>query len=130
MQNARHIEALRSTSEQLQNIPIYSIIVFYGSCEIKDLTNVPSDCWVVYDYDAARIVKNIIETAQSAPYTDKWEVMRILKSGVENGDDEAIKTAHIESAQRASYGKYHSTYSYSYFHFPRFKIYRRRRFRL
>ena len=129
MQNARHIEALRNTSEQLQNIPIYSIIVFYGSCEIKDLTNVPSDCWVVYDYDAVRIVKNIMETAHSAPYTDKWEVMRILKSGVENGDDETIKAAHIDNVQRASYGKYNSTYSYSYFNFPRFKTYRRRRFR-
>lgn len=128
-QNAGHIEALRNTSEQLQNIPIYSIIAFYGSCEIKDLTDVPSDCWVVYDYDAARIVKNIMETTHSAPYTDKWEVMRILKSGVENGNNESIKAAHLLKAQRASYGKYNSTYSFSYFHFPRFFRHRRRRFR-
>lgn len=124
-QNAGHIEALRNTSEQLQNIPIYSIIVFYGSCEIKDLTDVPSDCWVVYDYDTARIVKNIMETTHAAPYTDKWEVMRILKSGVENGNNESIKAAHLFKVQQTSYGKYNSTYSHSY----RFYRHRRRRFR-
>ena len=122
-QNAKHIEALCNTSAQLQNVPIYSIVVFYGSCEIRALTDVPTDCWVCYDNDVVRIVKNIIARSTPAPYTDKWEVMRILKDGVESGNDEAIKSVHLQNAQRASYGKYQSTYNYSYF--PRF--YRRRR---
>ena len=122
-QNAKHIEALCNTSAQLQNVPIYSIVVFYGSCEIRALTDVPTDCWVCYDNDVVRIVKNIIARSIPAPYTDKWEVMRILKDGVESGNDEAIKSVHLQNAQRASYGKYQSTYNYSYF--PRF--YRRRR---
>lgn len=129
MQNARHIEALRNTSEQLQNIPMYSIIVFYGSCDIKDLTNVPTNCWVVYNNDVVRTVKNIIVNSSPAPYTDKWEVMNILKSGVENGNNETIKSAHIQKVQQASYGKYNSTYSYSHFYIPRFfRRHRRRRF--
>lgn len=121
-QNIKHIEAIQSTSEQLLNIPIYSIVVFYGSCEIKRLTNIPANCRVVYDYDATRIVKNIIESSSPAPYIDKWEVMRILKSGVENGNNEIIKATHMQKAQRASYGKYNSTYYY----IPRFFIHRRR----
>lgn len=129
MQNARHIEALRNTSEQLQNIPIYSIIIFYGSCEIKELNNVPANCHVVYAYEAIRTIKNIIESSSPAPYTDKWEVMRILKSGVENGNNEAIRTAHLQKAQRVSYGKYNSTYYYSHLYIPRFFRHRRRHFR-
>ena len=101
-QNANHIEALRNTSEQLQNIPIYSIVVFYGSCTIKSLTNIPQNCWVVYDYDAARIITNIITTTPPAPYTDKWEIMRILKSGVENGGNEAIRASHLQKVQRVN----------------------------
>ena len=123
-QNAKHIEALCNTSAQLQNVPIYSIVVFYGSCEIRALTDVPTDCWVCYDNDVVRIVKNIIARSTPAPYTDKWEVMRILKDGVESGNDEAIKSVHLQNAQRASYGKYQSTYNYSYF--PRFYRHRRR----
>ena len=125
-QNERHIEALRNTSEQLKDIPIYSIIVFYGSCMIKKLTNVPENCWVVYDSDTTRIMKSIINSALPAPYTDKWEVMRILKSGVENGNNEDIKAAHLQKAQRANFGKYNSTYSYSRFYFLRPHTYYRR----
>lgn len=128
-QNEKHIEALCNISQQLQDIPIYSIIAFYGSCEIKDLTNVPANCWVVYDYDVIRVIKSIIASATPAPYTDKWEVMRILKSGVDNGKDETIKATHLLNAKRASYGKYQSTYRYSYIYFPRYIRYHRRRFR-
>lgn len=127
-QNANHIEALQSTSEQLKNIPIFSIIVFYGSCELKDITNIPHNCWLAYNCNVARIVKNIIETSPPAPYTDKWEVMRILKSAVTNGDNEAIKEAHIQMAKKAAYGKYRSTYSYSYSHLFSFFSSRIRRF--
>ena len=129
-QNAHHIEALRDTTEQLQNVPIYSIIVFYGSCVIKNLNDVPANCWVVYDYDAVRIVKDIIANTLPAPYTDKWEIMHILKQGVDNGNNDAIKAAHLLKVQRVTQGKYQSTYQYDRFYFPRFYRYRRRRFKM
>ena len=49
---------------------------------------------------------------EPAPYTDKWEVMRVLKSAVANGENEEIRAEHLQKAQRASYGKYRSTYYY------------------
>lgn len=128
-QNEKHIEALRNLSEQLKNIPIYSIVVFYGSCEIKELTNIPENCWVVYDYHATTIVKNIIASSSPALYTDKWEVMRVLKLGVENGSNEFIKASHLQKAKRANYGKYQSSYYYSPFYIPRLWTHRRRRYR-
>ncbi len=128
-QNAGHIEALRNTSEQLQNVPIYSIIVFYGSSILKQISNIPSNCQLVYPRSAAKLIRNIISNASPAPYTNKWEVMDILRSGVENGNNEAIRNTHLLKVQRASNGKFNSTYSYSYFHFPRFFRHRRRRFR-
>jgi hypothetical protein len=115
-QNANHIEALQSTSEQLKNIPIFSIIVFYGSCELKDITNIPHNCWLAYNCNVARIVKNIIATSPPAPYTDKWEVMNLLKQSAYNGYNDDIVSAHLRKAQMASRGKYQSTYSYE----PRF----------
>ena len=67
-----------------------------------NITNIPQNCWVVYDYDAARIITNIITTTPPAPYTDKWEIMRILKSGVENGGNEAIRASHLHKVQRVN----------------------------
>lgn len=111
MQNDGHITALRNTSEQLQNIPIYSVIVFYGSSTLKNISNIPHNCQVVYPESAIQYVKGVMTNANPAPYTDKWEIMRILKSGVENGNNEAIKAAHLQKAQQASSGKYKSTHS-------------------
>ena len=122
-QNEGHISALRNTAEQLKNVPIYSIIVFYGSSEVRKLSNVPDNCWVVYPGEVAKLIRHLIESTPPATYTDKWEIMRILKLGVENGNNETIKAAHIHKAKQASYGKYQSTYSYnsSLFSFNRFR---------
>lgn len=126
-QNATHIEAIQNSSEQLQNIPMYSILVFYGSCELKNITNVPQNCWLAYSSEVEFVVKSIMANAQPAPYTDKWEVMRILRSAVENGKDESIKAAHLQKVQRTNMGKYRSTYGYSYV--SRFLRYHRSRFK-
>ena len=114
MQNEGHINALRNSAEQLQNIPIYSVVVFYGSCRLKDINNVPINCQVVYPEHVTRYVKSVMKSAMPAPYNDKWEIMRILKSGVENGNDEIIRTAHMQKVRQVSYGRYQSTYSYDY----------------
>ena len=122
-QNEGHISALRSSMEQLQNVPIYSIIIFYGSSEIKKLSNIPPNCWVVYPYEVVNIIKSVMASAPPAPYTDKWEVMRVLRSAVDNGNNEAIRAMHLQRAQRANRGKYQSTYTYR----PRFfRLYRGR----
>lgn len=120
-QNEGHITALRNSAEQLKNVPIYSIIVFYGSSDIRRLSNVPDNCCVAYPGEVVKLVRHIIESAPVAAYTDKWEIMRLLKSAVENGNDDAIKFAHMQKVQRATIGKYQSTYSYTtrFFRFNR-----------
>lgn len=122
-QNEGHIKALRNLSEQLKNIPMYSIIVFYGSSEIRELSNVPSDCWVEYPRAVSKLVKNILASSEPAPFTDKWEIMRILKSAVDNGENEEIRAEHLQKTKRASYGKYRSTY---YYRPSLFRFFRRR----
>ena len=110
LQNDGHIAALRNTTEQLQNIPIYSVIVFYGSSTLKGISNIPHNCQVVYPESATKYVKDVMTNANPAPYTNKWEIMRILQCGVENGNNEAIKTAHLHKVQQvAGYGRHQST---------------------
>lgn len=111
MQNDGHITALRNTTEQLQNIPIYSVIVFYGSSTLKNISNIPHNCQVVYPKSASQYIKDVMTNNSPAPYTNKWEIMQILKLGVENGNNDAIKTAHLQKVKQASNGKYKSSYS-------------------
>lgn len=115
-QNERHMEALKSALPQFQNIPFFSVIVFYGSSEIKKLSNVPENCRVAYPNQVVSLVKGSIESLLPAPYTDKWEVMRLLKTAMYNGCNDDIVASHLRRAKMASCGKYYSTYDYK----PRF----------
>ena len=128
MQNEGHITALRNTTEQLQNIPIYSVIVFYGSCILKNINNIPLNCQILYPESTPQYVKNLIANTTPAPYTDKWEIMRILKSCVDNGGNEAIRSTHQQKVQQVYYGRYQSSYSMNYKHILRFRKFRRHRF--
>ena len=110
-QNEGHIEALKRSLPQFQNVPFFSIVVFYGSSEIRALSNVPENCRVVYPSQVAKLVKNSIASLSPAPYTDKWEVMRFLKSTMANGTNQEIVAEHLRRAQAASRGKYKSTYN-------------------
>lgn len=110
-QNEVHVSALRNSAEQLNNVPIYSIIVFDGSSVVRKLSNVPANCWVVYPKEVVKLIRHIMKSSQPAVYADKWEIMRILQSAVENGNNDAIRFAHIQKIQNTILGKYQSTYS-------------------
>lgn len=107
-QNEGHISALRNSTEQLKDIPMYSIIVFYGSSEVKKLSNVPANCWVVYPNEAVNLIKHIVNSAPPAIFTDKWEIMRILKTAVENGNDDTIKFEHFQKVRSVNLNRYES----------------------
>ena len=121
-QNEGHIAALKGVLPQLQNVPIFSVVVFYGSSEIRDVSGVPVNSFVIYPSQVNKLIKNIKTNLPPAPYVDKWEVMRVLKSAVENGANPNIVQAQRQRAKVASYGKYWSTYNYKPRFIRRFKM--------
>lgn len=96
MQNNRHIEELRKFTP-FKDIPIYSVIVFYGSCVLKDVSAVPEGTFLVYPSEVLSLINSIINNNTPAKYIDKVGMIRILKHSVLNGDDEEIRNKHIAS---------------------------------
>lgn len=94
-QNSKHIVDVRNTRKQFENIPFYSVIVFDGDCELRDISFVPDGTFVVR---AERIleVMRIIQAKEPAPYTDKHEVIRVLREAVENGVHKETEHQHIK----------------------------------
>jgi len=94
-QNSKHIVNVKNTRKQFENIPFYSVIVFDGNCELRDISFVPNGTFVVR---AERIleVMRIIQAKVPAPYTDKHEVIRVLREAVENGVHKEAEQQHIE----------------------------------
>ncbi len=99
-QNRGHILALQSQLQDIGDVPYYSIIVFYGSCELKVVRNVPHNTIVCYAENVKSAVEEILSTAQMAQYNDKYKVIDVLKEGVRNGSDSQIQKEHLQSIYR------------------------------
>ena len=98
-QNASHISELRKQSKQLSKIPIFSVVVFYGDCSLRDISIIPHNTYVTTARRVLDVVDAIIDENPPANYTDKREIVRVLKNAVDNGKKEEIVTKHAEQVQ-------------------------------
>ena len=97
MQNNKHVEELKKKFWQFENMPFYSVIVFYGDCVLKDINFVPNGTFLVKSNRVLEVTKMIITNNEPIQYTNKDEVVRILKEAVINGNNEEIQSQHTES---------------------------------
>ena len=96
-QNNTHITELKKTLKQFQKIPFFSIIVFFGDCELKEINYIPNGTFIV---KAQRIfeVLNLIKTENKpTSYTNKREVVDTLKKLVSLGENVEYQKKHIEN---------------------------------
>lgn len=97
LQNHTHIEELRRQLKQLDNVPFYSVIVFYGDCVLKDVSFVPKGTFLVKPPRILEMLKIIIGNNAPFYYTNKNEVFMMLKQAVENGESIETQNRHIEN---------------------------------
>ncbi len=96
MQNSKHIAELRKKTKQFKKIPFYSVIVFDGNCELRDISFVPEGTFVVKSERVLELM-SLIQANEPAPYTDKKEVIQILREAVENGARKETEQQHIDN---------------------------------
>ena len=99
MQNNKHVDEIRKKLRQFENVPFFSLVVFYGDCELKDINFVPDGTFIVKSTRVLEVLDIIINKNELAPYTDKLEVVNLLKEAVYNGNSKAIQTQHIENVK-------------------------------
>ena len=95
LQNESHIKVLQKQSKQFANLPFYSVIIFYGDSELRDINFIPDGTFVIKPYRLGDVL-DIIFDNDDAEYTDKREIMKILKSAVDNGNDTNTQSEHVE----------------------------------
>lgn len=126
MQNAGHIQAIRQCLSQNPGIPIYSVIVFFGSSEFKDITCNAENTFIIYPRSIRQVVSDIM-MQPNANFGNKYEIMNLFTKGVQNGNDSMIVSSQINSA--AYYGRKtpQSTYTISFNSLFRFRGFSHRR---
>ena len=97
-QNNGHITALKKQLWK-EKIPFYSVIVFDGNCELRDISCIPDKTFIVRPWNVLDVVNDIINENENADYTDKPEIVRVLKEAVENGRNEEIAIQHQKNIE-------------------------------
>lgn len=123
MQNNGHIQAIRDNLPSNPNIPIYSIIVFFGSCTLKDVTIASDNDFLIYPDEIQQTVRSIM-SRPVADFGNKYEIMNMLTESVANGINPSIVSAQLMSASQAGRSRPHSSYYYSFNPFAMFKRFR------
>lgn len=98
LQNNAHIEAIRMRIPQLNHVPIYSVIVYYGSCEFKNVSQIPRDVEVIYSWELPRVLSDISNRSEDQ-YFDIEGVKSALRHFVTNGGNPEIRFLHAKNIQ-------------------------------
>lgn len=104
MQNQGHIQALKEQSEQFAHLPYFNIVLFTGTCTLKDITCLSANTYVGY-VEALPSILQIVSELPPADYTDKREVATVLRRAVANGTNPTIVASHFASVHRNSVGQ-------------------------
>ena len=96
-QNNNHISELRKTLKQFENIPFFSVIVFFGDCELKEINYVPKGTYLVKGHRVFEVLDLIKRENEPTEYSDKREVVNKLKELVLLGENIEYQKQHIEN---------------------------------
>jgi len=96
-QNNIHITELRKTIKQFQKVPFFSVIVFFGDCELKEINYVPKGTYLVKSHRIFEVLNLIKNENEPTQYTNKREVVDTLKHSVSLGENIDYQKQHIEN---------------------------------
>ena len=89
--------SLKNSLIQFDQIPFFSIIVFYGDCHLKEINYVPENTFIVKPHRILEALNSIKSNNGPAPYKNKQEVVDVLKKAVLDGSNKDYKKMHVDN---------------------------------
>lgn len=99
-QNNNHIKYLSSRLSHLEEIPFYSLIIFYGDCVLKNISQIPNGINIVKSNEAIEVIRNMIQNGGELNYSNLAEIEAVLFESLNNGEDRDIRLQHIENIRQ------------------------------
>ena len=97
MQNNSHIEALKTKLAPFADVPLYSVIVFYGKCVFRDIRSVPEGVFLLKSYNVFKVIDTILKNNPDVNKASLEATVEVLQNAVQNGDCAEIRAKHIEN---------------------------------
>ena len=101
-QNDLHIQSLKSKINPTSKSPFYSLIVFYGSCVLKNISNIPESTMIVKSERVIEMIKPLLEYHNTFTEINSSGILKILNEGVQNGDNKEIQNQHFQNVKKYS----------------------------
>lgn len=99
-QNEGHIRSLKNQLVQYGNIPFYSLIIFYGKCELKKVSDIPIDTMIIKSRSSIKTFNTILQNNEYSSCYNFNELRQLLNNGVDNGRVKEIKSQHIQDIKK------------------------------
>ncbi|TDX86909.1 NERD domain-containing protein [Epilithonimonas xixisoli] len=99
LQNNKHIENLKNQLINFSNIPYFSIVVFYGNCELKDISFVPEGTFITKVERVFEVINLILNNNNKIEYSNLDKILNVLKESQLNGRDYKIQELHKENVK-------------------------------
>lgn len=96
LQNNKHVQDLKKQLYQ-ENMPFFSVVVFYGDCVLKNIDFVPKGTFLVKSNRILEVINTILKNNELAHYNRKTEVNQVLSEAVKNGEDHEMQKNHIDN---------------------------------
>lgn len=96
-QNRTHISELTKQLSELHQLPLYSVIVFYGNCELKEIDFIPEDTFIIRPSEIRWLLKYLLGKNAHVTYSTINEIVRVLKVAVSNGGIVENQILHNEN---------------------------------
>lgn len=100
LQNKKHVQDLRKQLPQFGNVSFFSMIVFFGDCNFRNLDDVPDRTFLVKSSRAITVLNKILDQNEPVNYSNKREIVNLLQDASLNGEKEDIRAAHINNIKQ------------------------------
>ncbi len=99
-QNYNHINVLkRKLSKYVSGIPFFSVILFFGDCNLKNINYIPKGTFVGKSEKLKDILSAILQNNPPVKYLYRNEIKLLLKEAAEKGKNIETKRQHIENIE-------------------------------
>jgi len=94
LQNKGHVDELKKHLDQFGALPFYSIVVFYGNCELREIDFIPNQTFVVKSERVLEMIKHILENNNRIQYSNEEQILEVLKQAAIKGGIEENRVQH------------------------------------
>ena len=93
------LSELKKKLARYEQLPFYSIVVFYGNCELKDINYVPNVTFLTKSDKVLEVIKTIFKENKPVNYNHREDIFQILKEAVVNGELAENQRLHKENVK-------------------------------